>query len=183
MCECTHFLFIVLHIPIIPFFSSIGRSSGSGSMFGGGSRSSATPSRSAAPSKAESRPSSNVPATVPHSTASVPAVASTGARPGGLMGTIMEGMAFGTGSAIAHRAVGAIAGSFGGGAAATQTTDNNQAQQQSTNGNVNYASQGQDCATFQQEFVRCLQENKNDIASCQMFMDNFTQCQKDNRLV
>ncbi len=32
----------------------------------------------------------------------------------GLMGTVAQGMAFGTGSAIAHRAVGAIADSFGG---------------------------------------------------------------------
>ena len=150
-------------------------------MFGGGSRSSATPSRSAAPSKPAP---SNVPAPVQHAP-SVPAVSGGVApRPQGLMGTIMEGMAFGTGSAIAHRAVGAIAGSFGGSSAA-QSTENNQAQQNTAPSSVNnssFASQGQDCNPFQQEFVRCLQENKNDIQMCQMYFDNFQQCQKDNRL-
>ena len=43
-------------------------------------------------------------------------VAQKGSMMGGLAGVVAEGMAFGVGSAIAHRAVGAVAGSlFGGG--------------------------------------------------------------------
>ena len=34
---------------------------------------------------------------------------------GGLMETVKQGMAFGTGSAIAHSVIGSIAGLFGGG--------------------------------------------------------------------
>jgi hypothetical protein len=97
------------------------------------------------------------------------------------MGTIMEGMAFGTGSAIAHRAVGAIAGSFAGGSAANEQ----QAAPASVPAPSSSASSlhGQDyCNPFQQEFVSCLQENKSDIAACQMYLDNFNQCKADARL-
>lgn len=82
-------------------------------------------------------------------------------QPRGLMGTIMEGMAFGTGSAIAHRAVGAVAGSMFGGsdnkdqAAAPVAAAAAPAAPAST---ATFAGRGQDCAPFQQEFVKCLQE-------------------------
>jgi hypothetical protein len=59
-------------------------------------------------------------------------------------------MAFGTGSAIAHRAVGAVAGAIGGSsseaaapaAAAAPSTDKSAA----------------DCSSYQRDFTRCLKE-------------------------
>ncbi len=98
----------------------------------------------------------------------------------GLLGTVMEGMAFGTGSAIAHRAVGAIAGSFGGASAAAGNGQQPEQQQPESNTVV---SRGQDCSPFQLDFTQCLKQNKNDIAQCQMYLDNLTQCQQDNRLI
>ena len=67
------------------------------------------------------------------------------------MGTIMEGMAFGTGSAIAHRAVGAVAGSMFGGsdnkeqAAAPVAAAAAPAAPAST---ATFAGRGQDCAAL-----------------------------------
>jgi hypothetical protein len=94
------------------------------------------------------------------------------------MGTIMEGMAFGTGSAIAHRAVGAVMGSMGGGSTAQPAEQHAAAAAPAPAS----AASATGCDIHSQEFARCVRENKSDISSCQMFMDNFTQCQQDSRL-
>ncbi len=117
----------------------------------------------------------------------------------------LAGMAFGTGSAIAHRAVGAVAGALGGGSseAAPSTADAASAAPASQ-------ATGAACAVYQRDFTRCIKEvsleklcmkrtslnissglasplirlcfphflqNKNDIGTCQMYMDSFDQCQ------
>ena len=94
---------------------------------------------------------------------------------GGLGRTIMEGMAFGTGSAIAHRAGGAVAGGLFGAAAPAVGATETQAEPAQIAG-----SKGQDCQPFQRDFIQCVQENKDSIASCQMYMDNYNQCQGDS---
>lgn len=77
------------------------------------------------------------------------------------MGTVMSGMAFGTGSAIAHRAVGAIAGSFGGSdAAAPESAESVK--------NAAAAPVNNECNQFQQDMISCLQRNPNDLSMCQM---------------
>jgi hypothetical protein len=92
------------------------------------------------------------------------------------MGTIMEGMAFGTGSAIAHRVVGAVAGSvMGGGAAAAPAPEAAPASAASV-------GRGQDCSSFQREFAACLQQNRSDLSMCQSYSDNLQQCNADARL-
>jgi hypothetical protein len=96
------------------------------------------------------------------------------------MGTIMEGMAFGTGSAIAHRAVGAVMGSMGGGGSAAPEAAAAAAPQHAAAPPSAATATG--CDIHQQEFMRCLRENKTDIASCQMFQDNHSQCLTDARL-
>jgi hypothetical protein len=83
-------------------------------------------------------------------------------------------MAFGTGSAIAHRAVGAVAASFGGGAAPAAGEPAAAAAPASS-----AARGGQDCAPFMKDFTACVQENRDSIAACQMYMDNFNQCNAD----
>ncbi len=93
----------------------------------------------------------------------------------GLMSTVAQGMAFGTGSAIAHRAVGAVAGSFGGGsesheAAPAAEAAPVQAQNQTANANV--------CYSDQKAFLDCLNVNKNDISACQFYLDSFNQCKQ-----
>jgi len=91
------------------------------------------------------------------------------------MGTVMDGLAFGTGSAIAHRAVGAVFGSMGGGSSTAPAPAVAAAAPQSANNSSS-------CDSHQQEFTQCLKLNRNDIASCQMYMDNFQQCTSDSRL-
>jgi hypothetical protein len=66
------------------------------------------------------------------------------------MGTIMEGMAFGTGSAIAHRAVGAVMGSMGGGSAPAEQ------QHAAAAAPASAATVATGCDVHNQEFVRCV---------------------------
>ena len=99
---------------------------------------------------------------------------------GGLGRTIMEGMAFGTGSAIAHRAVGAVAGSMFGGAAPAPAEG---AAAPEAAAAAAAPSRGQqDCAPFMRDFSACVAEHRDDIAQCQMYSDSFTACQQQARL-
>lgn len=130
---------------------------------------------------------------------------------------VLQGFAFGTGSAIAHRAVGAVAGAFSGDSDKAEAAP---AAPAAAAAPVAQAARPQSttCDAFQREFIACLKEvrrggrgyerlpdeilhvtalptclplrpafllglqNKSDIAACQMWMDNFNQCQADARL-
>lgn len=91
----------------------------------------------------------------------------------GLASTVAQGMAFGTGSAIAHRAVGAVANSIGGG------SDQQPVAQQYGAAPVNAANVqgGGVCAQDKEMFYDCLKMNKGDQASCQFLYDQLKQCQ------
>ena len=85
-------------------------------------------------------------------------------------------MAFGTGSAIAHRAVGAVAGSMSGGGEESapmevqqQQPDMMQQQQQ---------LQGA-CGQDKQMFFECLQVNQGDQKSCSFLYDTLQSCQRN----
>lgn len=143
---------------------------------GGSSRPAARPApRRASPTSA--------PAARPVSTSSsVPAPmqpAQSGGMLSGIGSTIMQGMAFGTGSAIAHRAVGAVAGSFSGGsegaeqqpvAAASAPVEQSFNSQQSLTG---------PCASDKQMFYECLQVNKGDQQACSFLYDTLQNCQRE----
>ena len=94
----------------------------------------------------------------------------------GIGSTIAQGMAFGTGSAIAHRAVGAVAGSMGGGeaapaeAGAPEYAQGAMPQQQT-------AIQGA-CAQDKTMFYECLQHNKGDQQACHFLYEQLQQCQQ-----
>jgi hypothetical protein len=93
----------------------------------------------------------------------------------GIGSTIAQGMAFGTGSAIAHRAVGAIAGSFSGGgdAAPVETgaapVDNKMAQGQQLQGA---------CANDKQMYYECLSTNRGDQEACKFLYQQLQECQQ-----
>jgi hypothetical protein len=72
------------------------------------------------------------------------------------MGTVMDGLAFGTGSAIAHRAVGAVFGGMGGGS----STPAEQQAAAPAAAPVSAASAPKGCEIHNQEFMRCLKENR-----------------------
>lgn len=92
----------------------------------------------------------------------------------GIGSTIAQGMAFGTGSAIAHRAVGAVAESFNGGGGSTEQ------QQVQPVQSATYAAQDQAqgaCANDKQMFYECLQVNKGDQQACSFLYEQLKQCQ------
>ena len=87
-------------------------------------------------------------------------------------------MAFGTGSAIAHRAVGAVANSFGGGgseqpAAAAATT----AAPQQDMGAA--AGGGGACSMERQVYYDCLRDNKDDGQVCQFLLEQLKSCNQN----
>merc|ERR1719215_1218854 len=99
----------------------------------------------------------------------------------GIGSTIAQGMAFGTGSAIAHRAVGAVAGAMtgdGGQPAAQQPVEvagdlqQQQVQQQQQ-------LQGA-CSNDKQMFFECLQVNRGDQQSCSFLYEQLQQCQRES---
>jgi hypothetical protein len=100
----------------------------------------------------------------------------------GLGATIAQGMAFGTGSAIAHRAVGAVAGSFGGGGSGDSAPVETGAQpvadySQQPPQQAMAAGGGGACADDKQMFYECLQMNKGDQQACAFLYDQLKQCQ------
>lgn len=85
-----------------------------------------------------------------------------------------QGFAFGTGSAIAHRAVGAAVGAMTGGSSSEQPAAAAPAAPAAA---AAAPASAPHCDAYQRDFTRCLRENKSDIGSCQMYMDSFDQCQ------
>jgi len=111
----------------------------------------------------------------------------------GLAGTVMQGMAFGGGSAIAHRAVDSIAGPRtvvhehqGGGQGQQGAVDDAAATTMSA---IDTGDRGLNrkvesaCGDEVLQFQRCLQDNNNNINTCSFYFDVLSQCQravKDN---
>ncbi|CAI7883842.1 unnamed protein product [Closterium sp. NIES-53] len=143
-------------------------------------------SRASAPARPAPRPAPAshthsapppAPAAQPAPPPAQPAAASGGGSMlGGLMQTVGEGMAFGTGSAIANRAVDAIMGPrtvvhehvnsaapADAPAAAAPTT----------------ASSPTDCAQLQQDFNKCVEMHGSDISKCQFYLDMLTECKRN----
>jgi len=153
--------------------------------------SSSAPAKAAPPAR-KPEPAAATHAAAPAAAAHPPAVAAPAAPPavmgaaprGGLMSTVMDGLAFGTGSAIAHRAVGALFGGGGGGAAAAAPAAEAAAPAAAAAAPPSFsaARSAVDCTPFQRDFTTCLQENRSDIASCQIYMDSFNQCTADAKL-
>ncbi|KAI7993043.1 hypothetical protein ACSBR2_021945 [Camellia fascicularis] len=99
---------------------------------------------------------------------------SGGSMLGSLGSTIAQGMAFGTGSAVAHRAVDAVMGprtiqhetAASEAAAAPASTTN---------------SMGSDaCNVHSKAFQDCLNGYGNDISKCQFYMDMLTECRRNS---
>jgi hypothetical protein len=93
---------------------------------------------------------------------------------GGLAGTIAQGMAFGTGSAVAHRAVDAVVG--------PRTVTHEHTQVSDGQGNVSQSqltTMSHDACTNQSKaFQDCIQANNSDIGKCQFYVDMLNECRK-----
>ena len=77
---------------------------------------------------------------------------------GQMASNVASGMAIGTGSALARSAIGSL---FGGGGSSAPA----QAPAQPA------------CSEMQTTFVRCLQQNNNDMEMCRSFYDQLNACQ------
>eukprot|EP00244_Chara_vulgaris_P010585 TRINITY_DN491_c0_g1_i10.p1 TRINITY_DN491_c0_g1~~TRINITY_DN491_c0_g1_i10.p1 ORF type:complete len:140 (+),score=26.36 TRINITY_DN491_c0_g1_i10:367-786(+) len=95
---------------------------------------------------------------------------------GGIGSTIAQGMAFGTGSAVAHRAVDAVMGPRGGGAAPEAAP--------AAAASSPFGGQSVDaCANQAKAFQDCLEHNDSDIGKCQFYIDMLTSCRRSGTML
>ncbi|XP_042493633.1 hemiasterlin resistant protein 1-like [Macadamia integrifolia] len=129
--------------------------------------------------RAASRPASvrNPPQPASHAPPPAPAQSGGGGSMlGGLGATIAQGMAFGTGSAVAHRAVDAVMGprtiqhetvaSEGATAAAAPT--------------MNSVGGSDACNIHSRAFQDCLNNYGSDISKCQFYLDMLSECRRNS---
>merc|ERR1712060_151498 len=79
---------------------------------------------------------------------------------------MMQGMAFGAGSEVAHRAIGGMMGGSG----HQEQQQPEQTQQAQQNQNM--------CQNENSNFVECLKFNSNDIQGCQNYLDLLKSCEQ-----
>ena len=115
-----------------------------------------------------------------------PQMGGGGGMMSGLAGTVMQGMAFGGGSAMAHRAVDSIAGprtvvhehqqgdapaaAAGAGATTMAAIDSGDRQMDRATSRV--------CGEEVGQFQKCMTEQRNDFNACSFYFDVLSQCQK-----
>ncbi|RLN50696.1 hypothetical protein BBJ28_00020346 [Nothophytophthora sp. Chile5] len=133
--------------------------------------STSTSSRKSAPT------SSKAPAPAKQPSASVPATASAPAprSGGGLMSTIADGFAFGTGSSIARHGVDAVANAFGGSKDEAAQPAAEAPTPASAAKTTNAAAM---CASDNKAFLECLDRNTHDVSACQFYLDALNQCKQ-----
>eukprot|EP00542_Grammatophora_oceanica_P018259 CAMPEP_0194028394 /NCGR_PEP_ID=MMETSP0009_2-20130614/2372_1 /TAXON_ID=210454 /ORGANISM="Grammatophora oceanica, Strain CCMP 410" /LENGTH=161 /DNA_ID=CAMNT_0038667775 /DNA_START=68 /DNA_END=553 /DNA_ORIENTATION=+ len=152
------------------------RSRRGGGGFGGSRR---APARRPAAPQRRSASTSSVPAPKPKAAPpAVPQQSSGGGLLSGIGSTIAQGMAFGTGSAIAHRAVGAVAGGLSGGGEGGEAAPVEQYGDSLNPGAPTQQLSGA-CAGDKQMFFECLQVNKGDQQSCSFLYDQLQTCQRN----
>jgi hypothetical protein len=95
----------------------------------------------------------------------------------GIGSTIAQGMAFGTGSAIAHQAVGAAVGSMSGGGSKEEAPQE-QAQMPAQGQGMSQSQDMGACSNDKSNFYDCLNHNKGDQQSCTFLYEQLQQCQQ-----
>ncbi|KAK9060316.1 hypothetical protein SSX86_021020 [Deinandra increscens subsp. villosa] len=98
---------------------------------------------------------------------------SGGSMLGGIGSTIAQGMAFGTGSAVAHRAVDSIMG--------PRTIQHEAAAAAAPDSAVTNSSSDA-CGMHSKAFLDCINSSGNDISKCQFYMDMLSECRKSSGL-
>ena len=87
------------------------------------------------------------------------------------MGMVAQGMAFGAGSAIAHKAIGAVADGMSGG-------------DEGSEGAVTEQAQAQDlgpCGEPKNMLYQCLDQQSGSATACQYYFDALRTCQENQR--
>ncbi|KAI8532406.1 hypothetical protein RHMOL_Rhmol11G0212700 [Rhododendron molle] len=120
-------------------------------------------------------PVRNPPQPVSHAPPPAPVQGGSGGSMLGALGaTIAQGMAFGTGSAVAHRAVDAVMG--------PRTIQHETVVSESAPAPAPTAnSMGSDaCSMHSKAFQDCLNGYGNDISKCQFYMDMLAECKRNS---
>lgn len=94
---------------------------------------------------------------------------------GGIGSTIAQGMAFGTGSAVAHRAVDAVMGPR----TIQHETVAAAAPDATSATNSSYSDA---CGMHSKAFQDCINSSGSDISKCQFYMDMLAECRKGSGL-
>ncbi|KAG7020260.1 hypothetical protein SDJN02_16943, partial [Cucurbita argyrosperma subsp. argyrosperma] len=94
-----------------------------------------------------------------------------GSMLGGLGATIAEGLAFGTGSAVAHRAVDAVMGP-------RVIQHENVDSSSSPTPIANNPGGSETCTVQSKAFEDCLNHYGNDIGKCQFYLDMLKECRR-----
>ncbi|KAL0376019.1 UNVERIFIED_CONTAM: hypothetical protein Scaly_0719500 [Sesamum calycinum] len=98
---------------------------------------------------------------------------SGGSMLGGIGSTIAQGMAFGTGSAVAHRAVDAVMG--------PRTIQHETVVSEAVAAPAPAASNmGDSCSVHSKAFQDCLNSYGSDITKCQFYMDMLAECRRNS---
>ena len=121
------------------------------------------------------KPAPPAPAPAAHPPAPMQQQSSGGGMLSGIGSTIVQGMAFGTGSAIAHRAVGAVADSFSGSGSSNESAPAPEYVQPA----AAPAPQNDVCAMDKNMFYDCLQQNKSDQTVCNFYYEQLKSCQQN----
>jgi hypothetical protein len=136
--------------------------------------------RPAPVSRPAARPASTSARTpAPQQQSSVAAPQKSGGMLSGIGSTIMQGMAFGTGSAMAHQAVGAAVGSMSGGGGGHEAPQE-QAMPAQGQGMQQQQSIGGECGQDKTMFYECLNHNKGDQQACHFLYEQLQQCQQSS---
>ncbi|EEF29615.1 coiled-coil-helix-coiled-coil-helix domain-containing protein 10, mitochondrial [Ricinus communis] len=134
--------------------------------------------RSASRPAPRSAPARSAPPPQPVSHAPPPAPAQSsggGSLLGGIGSTIAQGMAFGTGSAVAHRAVDAVMG--------PRTIQHETVVSEAAAAAPAPAAGGADaCSIHSKAFQDCVNSFGSDISKCQFYMDMLSECRKNSML-
>ncbi|OWM87719.1 hypothetical protein CDL15_Pgr016415 [Punica granatum] len=96
---------------------------------------------------------------------------------GGIGSTIAQGMAFGTGSAVAHRAVDAVMGPR---TIQHETVVSEVAASPAPAPTSSSIGGADACSVHSKAFQDCLNNFGNDISKCQFYMDMLSECRKNS---
>ncbi|GKU97894.1 hypothetical protein SLEP1_g10973 [Rubroshorea leprosula] len=117
--------------------------------------------------------SAPAPQPVHHAPPPAPAQSGSGSILGGIGSTIAQGMAFGTGSAVAHRAVDAVLG--------PRTIQHETVVTEAAAAPTANSLSGSDaCSIHSKAFQDCISNYGNDISKCQFYMDMLSECRKNS---
>ena len=110
------------------------------------------------------------------------APAKSGGMLSGIGSTIMQGMAFGTGSAMAHQAVGAAVGAMSGGGSSGEQQQQEYAPEYAQDqpvANAAAANNSAVCVNDKELFFDCIKVNNGDAQTCSFLYEQLQQCQNN----